>query len=145
MEAPSGSAIEAAEVAAALRRALESYAPTERGTPSEVERRFIRLCRRFGGPLPSINVPLPLPDGGVAIVDAVWRRERLVVELDGPRTHGTRAAFERDRRRDAQLMLSGYGVVRFTWRQVTEAPTAIGATVQRLLRGGTRTRLPGQV
>jgi hypothetical protein len=36
-------------------------------------------------------------------VDAVWPAQQLIVELDGYAFHGTRAAFERDRARDAEL------------------------------------------
>lgn len=34
-------------------------------------------------------------------VDAVWRVERAVLEFDSYEFHATRAAFKRDRRRDA--------------------------------------------
>jgi hypothetical protein len=44
---------------------------------------------------------------------------KLVVELDSWRHHGTRAAFERDRERDAELHAHGSASVRFTYRQVT--------------------------
>ena len=36
-------------------------------------------------------------------VDMLWREQRLVVEVDGFAYHSGRAAFERDRRRDAAL------------------------------------------
>src|SRR6059036_3622316 len=48
--------------------------------------------------------------------------ERLIVETDGHRTHGTRSAFERDRRRDQRLALAGWRVVRFTWGQIANGP-----------------------
>jgi len=51
-------------------------------------------------------------------VDAVWPQWRLVAELDGYAFHGTRAAFERDRERDARLQLAGYRVLRFTHRKL---------------------------
>ena len=46
--------------------------------------------------------------------------ERLVVEVDGWESHGTRSAFEDDRARDARLKLLGFDVLRFTWRQVED-------------------------
>ena len=42
------------------------------------------------------------------------RRQKLVVELDGYETHGTRAAFARDRRRDRLLEAAGFTVIRVT-------------------------------
>ena len=56
------------------------------------------------------------PDHGHAEVDSYWPRHRLVVETDSWRAHGTRAACETDRARDAALQAMGYRVVRFTWR-----------------------------
>jgi very-short-patch-repair endonuclease len=53
-------------------------------------------------------------------VDLLWRPQRLAVEVDGYTYHATRAAFERDRRRDAELVALGYRVVRLTWRQIVE-------------------------
>ncbi|MDX6675968.1 MAG: hypothetical protein QOE31_20, partial [Solirubrobacteraceae bacterium] len=40
---------------------------------------------------------------------------------------------EHDRRRDQRLMLAGYRVVRFTWRQVTEDPATTLDTLRALL------------
>ncbi|HYH59643.1 MAG TPA: DUF559 domain-containing protein [Thermoleophilaceae bacterium] len=55
-------------------------------------------------------------------VDASWPAAKLIVELDSWEFHRTRAAFERDRARDAKLVAAGHRVLRFTWRQLrTEA------------------------
>ena len=71
-------------------------------------------------------------------VDALWSHERLVVELDGYAYHRGRAAFERDRRRDAALVLAGYRVVRIThWRLLNE-PSAVAEEVRSLLGSGRR-------
>ena len=66
-------------------------------------------------------------------VDFTWPDGRLMVEADSIRHHGTRAAFERDRRRDQQLTAAGWRVVRFTWRQVDETPAEVAATLRSLL------------
>jgi very-short-patch-repair endonuclease len=52
-------------------------------------------------------------------VDCVWPEHNLVVELDSYRFHGSRAAFERDRERGAELHARGVTTLRFTYRQVT--------------------------
>jgi very-short-patch-repair endonuclease len=68
-------------------------------------------------------------------VDFLWSDHKLVAETDGRVTHGTTAAFERDRARDADLVAHGFRVVRFTYRQVADTPTAVAQTLDRLLRG----------
>lgn len=53
-------------------------------------------------------------------VDILFTAARLIVEIDGWEVHGARQAFEDDRRRRNQLVLAGYTVLNFTWRQLTE-------------------------
>ena len=96
---------------------------------SQLERRFLRLCSHHRLLTPEVNVRL-----GPFLVDFLWRRQRLVVETDGFETHRTRARFEADRARDAELKLLGYEVVRFTYRQVTDEPSRVAATLRLLLR-----------
>jgi hypothetical protein len=97
-------------------------------TRSELERDFLRLCDDAGLPLPLVNV---IVEGFE--VDAAWPNRRLVVELDSREFHLTRAAFERDRVRDAKLQLAGYRVLRVTHRRLHTESSAIVDTVRRLL------------
>jgi very-short-patch-repair endonuclease len=97
-------------------------------TRSELEARFLALLRRHRLPRPEVNVRV---EGFV--VDFLWRVERLIAELDGWETHRTRSAFEQDRARDNQLRRGGFEVVRFTWRQVSDDPSRVAATVRSLL------------
>jgi very-short-patch-repair endonuclease len=60
----------------------------------------------------------------------------LIVEVDGRDVHATRRAFESDRRRDQRLMLLGWRVVRFTWRQLIFEPAYVEQTVRRPLVAG---------
>jgi very-short-patch-repair endonuclease len=110
---------------AALRRALHDE-PTL--TRSEAERRLMQLIRAARLPLPETNVRVIGHE-----VDMLWRGHRLVVEVDGFAYHGSRAAFERDRVRDADLQAQGHRVVRFTWRQITLGPHAVVARLAALL------------
>jgi very-short-patch-repair endonuclease len=66
-------------------------------------------------------------------VDAAWRRQRLIVELDGYAFHGTRAAFERDRARDRRLAAKGWRVLRVTWRDVEHRKEELAADLRALL------------
>lgn len=67
---------------------------------SDLERRFLRLCRRHRLPHPQHNTRI-----GPYEVDFLWPDTGLIVELDGYRFHGTRTAFEADRARDVELKL----------------------------------------
>jgi len=64
------------------------------------------------------------------------------VETDGWQSHGTRKAFENDRRRDRRLRLAGWDVVRFTWRDVEREPDEVTAVLAALreARSGTGLR-----
>ena len=86
---------------------------------SEMERRFLARVRGADLPTPSINAFVEGHE-----VDALWPEERLVVELDGYEFHRTRRAHERDRRRDDDLALVGYDVVRLTWSRLGEPDLA---------------------
>jgi very-short-patch-repair endonuclease len=97
-------------------------------TRSALERRFRRLLRRHGLPQPRSNATVLGNE-----VDFFWADARLVAETDGRDAHLTPTAFEDDRRRDADLLVAGYRVVRFTWAQVTEEPLRVANTLQRLL------------
>lgn len=121
--------------AAALRQAeflglpLDAALEPDR-TRSELERRLLSLCRRHRLPRPEVNVRV-----GSFTVDFLWAERRLIVEVDGYRAHGTRAAFESDRARDVELRLLGYEVARFTWRQLSERPREVAGALRKLLAG----------
>lgn len=97
-------------------------------TRSELERRFLALCRRHRLPAPEVNARV-----GPYEVDFLWREQRVIVETDGFSFHGGRAAFEGDRARDAALHALGFTVLRFTYRQVVCESVALAATLRRVL------------
>jgi very-short-patch-repair endonuclease len=99
------------------------------GTRSDLERDFLRLCRRYGLPQPEVNV---LIEG--MTVDFLWRSRRLIVETDSYATHGGTVAFENDRERDLRLRHLGYSVHHFSEQQVQLAPAAVAADVAAALR-----------
>jgi very-short-patch-repair endonuclease len=65
-------------------------------------------------PLFRCNQVVVTRHGGRPRVDLLWSAGRVVVEFDGYADHGVREAFERDRHRDYELMISGYTVLRIT-------------------------------
>jgi very-short-patch-repair endonuclease len=110
-----------------LNRALSLYLPDDR-TRSDLERDLIDFCRDHDLPLPLINASVAGHE-----VDALWPDARLIVELDGWEHHRDRAAFERDRVRDSELMLAGYRVIRVTWRRLRDQPEQVAALIRRAL------------
>jgi Protein of unknown function (DUF559) len=110
---------------------LENYTgPTL--TDKELEERFFALCRAAAVPMPEVNVWIALDNGVAYKADFLWRSERLIAETDGWGSHGTRQAFEHDRRRDRRLTLAGWTMVRFTWRDVEREPAEVTETLAGL-------------
>lgn len=97
-------------------------------TRSEAEERVLYLVRTAGLPRPEVNRRVEGHE-----VDLYWRHERLVVEIDGWRYHSSHTAFERDRRRDADLGAAGLRVMRVTWRQIVDEREALVAHLVRAL------------
>jgi very-short-patch-repair endonuclease/predicted transcriptional regulator of viral defense system len=102
-------------------------------TDTELEERFLALCRAASLPSPRVNEWLDIDDRPAIKADFLWRRQRLVIETDGWASHGTRQAFERDRFRDERLKLAGYESLRFTQRRIVNDPGGVLRTVRELL------------
>jgi predicted transcriptional regulator of viral defense system len=117
---------------AALRKLLQRRAIGRNVTRRELELRFLAFLDAHGLPRPRVNATLDLPPRPRE-VDCLWPDGRLVAELDGFATHGTRAAFEDDRARDRALQVAGYRVIRVTWRHLTEDGPVLAAQVRALL------------
>lgn len=110
----------------ALRALLEEPAFTR----SWAERRVVALTRAARLPRPVFNAEV---DGFE--VDALWRRERVVLEYDSYAFHLTKEALERDRRKTAALQRGRYVVLRTTWRELTkESHALIARTAEALAR-----------
>jgi very-short-patch-repair endonuclease len=90
---------------------------------------MLELCRRAQLPAPEVNVHV---EGHT--VDFAWAAERLIVETDGWQAHGTRPAFERDRGRDADLLVAGWRVLRFTHTQVERRHGWVAQRLAQALR-----------
>jgi hypothetical protein len=111
-----------------LRRALSIYRDDPAFTRSRLERRFRDLVKSAGLPAPSMNFW-----EGEFELDAYWRPERFVVELDVYETHGSRASFESDRVRHEELKLVGIEMIRVTGPRLEREPDKVIARVAALL------------
>ncbi len=118
-------ALEQAEILGLMERQITA----DGFTRSDAEKLLKRLCRQAQLPMPKTNAIVAGYE-----VDAYWPEHNLIVEVDGYGTHKTRAAFERDRRKDAALTAAGHRVVRITWRRLTTEPIPLSAQFGALLR-----------
>lgn len=111
-----------------LASVLNAHEPGTTRTRSDFEELFLGLCRQYDLPQPLVNQTIEGYE-----VDFIWPQARLIVEADGWSAHRSRAAFERDRRRDAALETAGWRVVRITWMRLVREPEAIAVQLARLL------------
>lgn len=134
----------------AIRQVLSRH-PRRRGTPalrrlagleleasdgvirSRLEGRFRRFLARRGYPRPQSNVLIEV-GGDVYEADFLWRRSRVIVEVDGRSTHDTVERFESDRERDRCLSAHGWHPVRVTDRAL-RAPGRLARDLDLLLAG----------
>jgi len=113
-----------------IRRLIDAAQRPET-TRSPLEDRFLEFCREHQLPLPQTNVIVAGHE-----VDAHWPRQRVVVEADSWSFHHHRAAFERDRARDAAMQAEGYRVLRVTSRRLEDEPKVLATELRRLLNLG---------
>lgn len=97
-------------------------------TRSKAEDAMRHLIRRACLPQPRTNARLHGYE-----VDFYWPGHRLVVEVDSWKHHSDRRAFERDRRKHADLQAKGCDVMPVTWRQLTQEPEATIARIAAAL------------
>jgi Protein of unknown function (DUF559)/Transcriptional regulator, AbiEi antitoxin len=121
-------ALERAAEAAEGLRLVDGPLDLELGNPtrSPLEARFLELSHDLGIPRPLVN---SMVEGFE--VDLCWPEHRLIVEADSLRHHGTRAAFERDRLRDAHLTAAGWRVLRATDRGMHEIAGVVLSLIAR--------------
>lgn len=112
-----------------LARSLAIYSPDPSFTRSRFERRFRQAVVAAGIPAPSMNF-----NAEGFELDAYWPDLRFAVELDLFETHGSRAAFERDRRRQEELKLVGIESIRITAPRLKREPKVVLRNLAVLLR-----------
>jgi hypothetical protein len=107
-----------------LRAALARHLPQLAVTHSEFERRLLYLCERHAIPLPECDVRL----FGFQI-DALWREQKVIVELDGRDGHAPWGRIRRDHHRDLILRRAGFVTLRYVWEQLTEQGADVAADI----------------
>jgi predicted transcriptional regulator of viral defense system len=118
-----------------VRALLQEHQIGSTATRSDLEEAFLALCRKAAVPDPQVNEWVDLEDGELPIwADFVWRKQRVIVETDGRKVHGTHRARERDPRRDQRAILAGWRPIRTTWRQVMHRPHELAPTIIALVK-----------
>jgi very-short-patch-repair endonuclease len=100
---------------------------------SRAERSFHRLLRASGITGWKANRPVVLDDS-TFYVDVMFRRLKLVIEIDGRLYHTGAEVFETDRWRQNLLLLNGWFVLRFTWTMIEEQPEKVIAMVREAIK-----------
>ena len=112
----------------ARRRALDDI---DAGAYNAAERRLQAILRTAGihGWQGDQRIDLP---GRLVRVDVLFRRVRLVIEVDGFAAHG-RDRFQADLTRQNALVAAGYTVLRFTWWDLVDRPAEVARQVHATL------------
>ena len=97
-------------------------------TLSKLERRFLKLLRKAGLPLPQTNIV-----ASERRVDCRWPEHRLTVELVSYRYHRSRYAWEQDHLRAREAYARGDEFREYTYGDVFEDPTYMLAELRGLL------------
>ena len=114
---------------AALRAAIDVWTIDHRPADSVLELLFADLVRRHR--LPPVTFHECIEGWEV---DFRFVRTPLIVECDGWSTHGLdREQFERDRRKDIDLAIAGWQVLRFSYRAIVHEPADTARRIRRAL------------
>lgn len=100
---------------------------------SELERRLVNLIVDAGLPAPVKQFKAPWLKPLNGRVDLAYPDFEIVIEGDSRRWHGMFDAFESDRSRDNAAQISGWIVLRITWRMIKEDPSRVIKTVRAAL------------
>ena len=110
-------------------RRTSRLTPERGATRSYLEDDFVRFLKRHRLPLPEFNQQIAGHE-----VDAVYREQHLVIELDSRQFHATPHAFEHDRDRDADLLNAGFSTLRITHHRLKHQPTKEANRLSTILR-----------
>ncbi len=120
--------------AARARRLLVRVDPDLAKLESELEHALMDLIVSAGllRPVPQHRIEV---GGHRYRIDLCYPEQRIAIEGDGFGVHTDAATFESDRDRQNELVLAGWRILRFTWRQVVDRPAWVVDQVRRALAG----------
>jgi hypothetical protein len=99
---------------------------------SDLESLLLTLIVAAGLPAPVAQYPVTV-DSAHYRLDFAYPARRIAIEGDGFAFHSDRQRFESDRQRQNDLVLDGWLVLRFTWRQIVHQPDQVAARIAAAL------------
>lgn len=128
--------------AGVLRQVLDERALGTDRPDSLLEPRMARLLRAAQLPPGRFQYEVHHRRRLVARVDFGFPDRLVAVEVDGFGPHSSRAAFQRDRDRQNDLVALGWRVVRFTWHDVVRRPDTVANRLRPFLLDTSNAGMP---
>lgn len=116
--------------AGTLRRLVEERDDRDRLLESRLEAKLLRVLRSRAVPLPVAQFRVLDGDAFVARLDFAYPSQRVGVEADGYRWHGSPERWRRDLRRENRLKLLGWTLLRFSWEDVHDRPELVASQIR---------------
>jgi Protein of unknown function (DUF559) len=91
-----------------------------------------------GLPPPELQVSIAGDEGFIGRVDFYWKQYRTIAEVDGAIKYADPDRARKQLWRDKALRQAGYEVVHFDWREITQHPEEVVATLREAFRRGAR-------
>lgn len=119
--------------AAVLREVLTELDRDLALVESDLETMLLGIIVEAGLPMPVMQHEVRVA-GRRYRLDAAYPEHLIAIEGDGFEFHSGREQFERDRARQNDLVLAGWVVLRFSWRQIVREPEWVTGQIAAALR-----------
>jgi very-short-patch-repair endonuclease len=116
----------------AIREILDAGGFGRYVTKSELEAAFLAFLDAHGLPRPHMNATIRVGDRWIT-PDAVYREQRILIELDSRAWHTGGTSFDEDRARDRAARVAGWTPIRITHRHLKREAAALAADLHTLL------------
>lgn len=118
---------------ALMRRLVEEMSEVDGITESDLEDLLLGVLIDHHLPLPAKQVVVGSSFEEIGRVDFLYRKERVVIEADSRKHHGSFRDTERDKWRALDLASSGFITVQVTWWQLRREPGRFARALEALL------------
>lgn len=113
-----------------LHRVLEDLPCGAERAESGPEVELLQICQSHGLPEPAVQFPIVV-GGRRYRVDLAYPEAQVLIEFDGYEAHSDPTRFVDDRRRQNDLVLTGWSVLRFTYPDLRDWPDTVAAKIRQ--------------